>query len=242
MFIKIVMVLLAFFAAVDCLRRREDAFWFFIIICLPIIGPIIYFAYTRDWTGTFSESEWHRLLYTSGGPSLSRLKERAKTRDTPDAWQEYGSALAAAGKNSAAIEALELILKREGLNTQSEVRFQLAVVYKRIKRLRDALDQLRLILSSEPGFRYGEVQIELADCLQLQNDDQAAEEIYLKVINKYQSAQASYQYGILLKKMGQQEKALEQMQDVIKAGKKSGATEQDQEFAVLAEKFLKKCK
>ncbi|KPL12902.1 hypothetical protein AMJ85_00910 [candidate division BRC1 bacterium SM23_51] len=234
----VVSVVLVVWAISDCVRRRHHPFWIVIIVLFwYLVGPLLYFAWTRNWIGQFTHAS-EAARARSGGP---RVAWDSAGEGTPAALQKRGAQLLRRGRYKEAIEVLEGLLEREGPTTPLEVRYDIALAYKALERYRDARDQLSLVVGQDPKFRTGRAFLDLADCHFQMDDEQQAMNLFQQLLRVIRFPEARYKYGILLDRAGKAAAAAEQMRLLI--GELDTAPEfhrhNNRRFARLAKKYLR---
>ena len=241
MLIKLVFlagIVLTTLAVSDCLKRRENISWLFIILFFwwGGIGPLIYFAYTRNWVHTLPSAG------ASRGRSYSSAKARAQHEDTPQAWREFGISAFRKGCLDEAILALERVISSEGLATPLDARYYLGLAYKKNERYKDAIVQLGLIARENPKYRSGEALSELAECLAEQGDTDKALEAFERLMEVSSLPRGRYQYGVLLDRSGRHKDAVEQMQRIVREQMSAPdhVRKQNRKYVRLAQNFLTK--
>ncbi len=235
-FHQILYIILVVWALTDCLRRRENGFWILVIVIIPFLGPLLYFAWTRNWLGRALQGAASRRAGAEG----SDFEPVAE--DSPAALQRKGAALVRRGRFSEAIKTLEKLLEREGPAAPHEVRYHIAIAYKEAGRYRDARDQLRLIVLHDPKFLRGAAMLELADCLEQLKDDEGARKVYEQLLQMIRLPEGRYRYGMLLDRTGHTHRAVEEMQRLVSDFEQSPDhhRKENRHFFNLAKEFLKR--
>ena len=208
----IVCILWVIVSIQDCLRRREHPFWIVILVVFwPGVGPLLYWAWTRDWIGRLS-----RAAAAGGGTRRGRAAVwDVVGADTPAALQQRGATLVRRGRHAEAVEVLEDLLSREGPRAPQEVRYDIAMAYKALGRYRDARDQLSLIVGEAPRYRVGQAVLELVDChIQMDGEDRARS-LMEQLLRIVRFPEARYKYAILLDGAGEKSAAVEQMNLIL---------------------------
>jgi hypothetical protein len=203
-------ILLVVWTVADCIRRREHGFWIVLVILLPFVGPLMYWAFTRDWVG--------KLTLASQGGSWGGKRARVYEvtgEDTPAALQKKGGQLLREGRHEEAVEVLEEALGREGPHAPLDLRYKIALGYKALGRFRDASDQLSLVVGDDPKYRAGQAFLELADTHQQMGDHGRARKLFDQLIRTIRFPEARYRYGLLLDQTGDQTAASEQMRQLL---------------------------
>jgi len=234
-YLEILWIILFVWAISDCLQRRESGFWIFIIVIFPILGALLYFAWTRNWLGRIS---WAMAVGRAGMDCDADVVGEG----TPAALQRKGSALARRGRPREAIAVFEKLLEREGPAVPPEARFEIAMTYKALGRYRDARDQLSLVIGADPKFRAGQAFLELADCHCQMNDEPRALTLLEQSLRIIRSPEARYKYGILLDHAGRTDEAVEQMKLLFEEMDSAPEFHRKnyQRYAKLAREYLQK--
>jgi len=227
-------VILVVWAIADCLKRRENFFWIFIIVIFEMLGALLYFAWTRNWLGRIS---WATVSHRSGTDYAGDVVGEG----TPAALQRQGAALARRGRYDEAVEVFERLLEREGPAVPPDARFEIAMTYKAVGRHRDGRDQLSLILGDDPKFRAGEAFLELVDCYIQMKDEAQALKLLEQMLRIIRVPEARYNYGILLDRAGRKNEAAEQMRLLLEeiGSAPEFHRRNNRRFAKLARQFLK---
>ncbi|MCX8037046.1 MAG: tetratricopeptide repeat protein [Candidatus Sumerlaeia bacterium] len=236
-FHQILYILLVVWAITDCLRRRENGFWILVIVIIPFLGPLLYFAWTRNWLGRAVQRTAIPRGAAAEGGYFDPVAE-----GSPAALQRKGAELVRRGRFSEAIKTLEKLLEREGPAAPPDVRYNIAIAYKEVGRYRDARDQLRLIVMENPKFFRGAAMLELADCLEQLKDDEAARKVYEQLLQMIRLPEGRYRYGMLLDRTGHTHRAVEEMQRLIRDFEESPEhhRKENRHFFNLAKEFLKR--
>jgi len=145
------------------------------------------------------------------------------------------------GRHDEAVAVFEKLLEHEGPAVPSDARFDIALAYKSLGRWRDALDQLGLIVGTNPMFRSGEALLEFADCHEQLHDDRQARMAYEQLLKTSSLPEARYRYGILLDRSGEKAAAAEQMRLLLAELDQSPDfyRHQKRHFAKMAKRFLR---
>jgi hypothetical protein len=223
----------------DCVRRREHNFWIVIVLLFPGIGPLLYWAWTRDWIGKLTMAGERRRA--TRGPS-PRVVWDVAGADTPAALQKKGALLVERGEYEAAVHVLEDLLAREGPSAPNEVHYNVALAYKALGRFRDARDQLSLVVGDDPKYRTGQAFLELADCHFQMGDEARARDLFRQLLNVVRFPEARYKYGILLDRAGNRDEAVEQMRLLLNELDEAPAFHKrnNRRFRKLAKQYLKR--
>jgi len=207
-YLPVLHVILAVWAITDCVHRRENQFWVFVVLVFPIFGPLLYFAWTRNWLG---RALWAMATGRAGRDCDAEIVGEG----SPAALQKRGSALVRRGHYKEALESFEKLLEREGPAVPVDARFEIAMAYKAVGRHRDARDQLSMIVGENPKFRTGQAFLELADCYSETQDDAQALTLLEQLLRVVRFPEARYKYAILLDRMGRTDEAAEQMKQML---------------------------
>jgi tetratricopeptide (TPR) repeat protein len=203
-YLPVIEVILVIWAISDCLQRRQSRAWIFVVLVFPIVGAVLYFAWTRNWFGRIS---WAMATGWSGGGDGTDVVGEG----TPAELQKKGAALVRRGRHDEAVEVLEELLAREGPTVPSEARYDIAMAYKTLGRYRDARDQLSLIVGDDAKFHAGQAFLELADCHYQMKDQEQALKLFEQLLRIVRFPEARYKYGILLDQADRVNEAAEQM-------------------------------
>ena len=236
-YLPIIEVILVIWAISDCIQRRRSYAWIFVVLVFPIVGALLYFAWTRNWLGRMS---WATAIGRSGAGDADDVTGEG----SPAAFQKMGIALARKERYHEAIQVFEQLLAHEGPAVPAEARFEIAMAYKAVGRYRDARDQLSLIVGDDPKFHVGEGLLELADCHQQMKDEAQALTLLEQLLRLVRFPEARYKYGVLLDHAGRTDEAAEQMKLLL--GELDSAPEfhrqNNKRYAKLAKEYLAKRK
>ncbi|MFC1601391.1 tetratricopeptide repeat protein [Candidatus Sumerlaeota bacterium] len=227
-------------AVVDCLKRRSDLGWLFIVLVFWFwVGPLIYFAYTRDWLG-----KWAALAAGQAGGSGrgAAFGPRRSATIAGDELLERGLRAAKRGRDRQAIKLLEQLVADEGLASPLEARYHLGLAYKRAGRNAEAVVQLSLLAREAPEHDDGQALLELADAYVLNEETDKALLAYARLCELSRLPQGRYNYAILLAQHGQQDEAATQLERLLEDAEDNPRRYQgaDKKFIRLAQDFLRK--
>jgi hypothetical protein len=236
-YLPIIDLILVIWAIGDCVQKRHSYAWIFVVIVFPIFGPLLYFAFTRNWFGQIS---WAMV---TGRPRAGD-NEDVVGEGTPAALQKMGIVLARRERYNEAIGVFEQLLAHEGPSVPPEARFEIAMAYKAVGRYRDARDQLSLILGDDPKFHVGEGMLELADCYDQMKDEAQALRLLEQLLRLVRFPEARYKYGLLLDRAGRAAEAAEQMSLLLNEldSAPDFHRKNNKRYAKLAKEFLQKKK
>jgi hypothetical protein len=208
--ISLFIVVLQIYFCVHAYRHGKDWLWILFIILVPVIGCAVYF-----FTQIFPELVQNRKLKRAGVSLINTLDPQREIRHLQDKLEMSDSienrlaladACLAAGQASAAIALYEKSLT--GIHQDDpDIMLKLAQANfenREYSRVRELLEK---ILSDNPQHKTYDTHLLYAKVLEaLDQQEQAAKE-YEILTNGYPGEEARVRYGLLLKKMGQEERA-----------------------------------
>jgi hypothetical protein len=191
-------------------RRRPEGYWFFVIIFLGPLGALVYFFLEvlpdlRVKPPAIARFERRRrrqwLEHMAGeAPSLETL-------------QELGEIYAAEGEHARAVEFFTRALKRDPeLREALYGRGKSLVAMGEIHR---AIADLEPVARAEPNYDFYGASLTLAESYERAGRDDAARGAYEDILGRTTVSRAYYNYGLLLAKHGETEKAREMMRQIL---------------------------
>lgn len=148
--IKILHIALATVAIVHCLFKKEQPFWFFVILFIPVLGPLIYLFYQ----------------YTTLEPLnnlLKTFKKGAQNQQEPPIDLNIIQTQFNNQQYSSIIVILDKAADKKGPKLDQDLRYFLARSYFESKQYRNALDQFRLLYNIDNFAQKNEVIYHLAE-------------------------------------------------------------------------------
>lgn len=208
--ISLFIVILQIYFCVHAYRHGKDWLWILFIILVPVIGCAVYF-----FTQIFPELVQNRKLKRAGASLINtlhpqreirQLQDRLEISDSIENRLALADAYLAAGQASTAIALYEKSLT--GIHQDDpDIMLKLAQANFENKGNAKAKGLLEKILSDNPQHKTYDTRLIYAKILEaLDQQEQAAKE-YEIFTNGYPGEEARVRYGLLLKKMGQEERA-----------------------------------
>jgi hypothetical protein len=133
---------------VDAYRRGAETFWYYVIIFVPLLGPLAYFFAVK--LSDFSPSSWRDWTLWQRRPSLQELRYRAEQTPTLANNLALGERLVERKEYDAAAAYLERVLAREP--DLATALYPLAVCRRTQNRLDDAVALLERILARDKAW------------------------------------------------------------------------------------------
>jgi hypothetical protein len=208
--ISLFIIILQIYFCVHAYRHGKEWLWILFIILVPVIGCAVYF-----FTQIFPDLTQSRKVKRAGVSLINtldpqreirRLQDKLEISDSIENRLALADAYLAAGQASNAIPLYEKCLA--GIH-QDDPDIMLKLAYASFEN-RDnpkAKEILEKILSDYPQHKTYDTHLLYAKVLEaLDQPEQAAKE-YEVLTNGYPGEEARVRYGLLLKKMGQEERA-----------------------------------
>jgi len=215
----IVSIAITVIAAVHLLKTGRDMRWLFLIILLPYAGPLIYF---------FIEV----LPSLQQNPSARRVLRRARDKVDPNRGVREGSLDYERSQNIGTASRLAEELTKaerfdEAIRVCQEARtglfeddpkilLSLANAQFGAKLHGDAIATLDYLRDKNPGFRSADGHLIYARALEGSGATERALEEYAALSRYYPGAEARVRQGLLYKKLGRTDSAVEILAGVLK--------------------------
>lgn len=197
---------------VHCLRTEPDRqFWFWLIIVVQGIGPLLYFVLRYLPAVDYRGPEILRRFVR--GREVERLKTAAIQIGNPHQFTRWADALRDVGQLDAAASAYGRALAKDPRDLQAL--WGAAQVATAQHRYADARDLCRQILEKDPQYKFGDVSLELGKCLVELGDQPAAAEHLDKHVRRWRHPEALFLLAQLRCNEGQIQSAREILQAML---------------------------
>jgi len=201
---------------IHCLRKGNQNKWIWIIVCVPVIGALIY-IFTEMVNGRQLNDVTSGMgsVFNPGG-SIRKLEEQLRFTDTFHNRVALADAYLAAGQTNDAIALYEQSLT--GVFTENEhVLKQLIIAYANVGRFADILPLARKMYSS-PQFAKSKAHIIYAIALEKTGNNEQAEKEFKTMNGRFAYFEARYQYALFLLRSGRAQEAKEVLDAMIYEG------------------------
>jgi len=201
---------------IHCLRKGNQNKWIWIIVCLPVIGALIYF-FSEILTG----NEINNVTSGMGsvlnpGGNIKKLEAQLRFTDTFHNRIALADAYLAKGYTENAIDLYETSLT--GVFTENEhVIKQLIIAYANVGRYADILPLAKKMYNS-PQFIRSRVHMLYAQALEHTGNNEQAEKEFKTMNSRFANFEARYQYALFLLRSGQEEKAKQLLDTLVYEG------------------------
>ncbi len=194
-------------------RRRPEGYWFFVIVFLGPVGALVYFVMEvapdlrmkPPWLARMERRRRRRWLEHLTGEAPSQ-----------EALQELGEIYAAEKEHARAVELFTRALKRDPESREAlHGRGKSLVELGEIER---AIADLEPVARAEPKYHFYDAYLTLAECYERAGREAEARAAYEDILGRTSVSRAYYNYGRLLDRLGEREKAREMMRQIL--GKK----------------------
>ncbi len=219
--------------------KRADIYWFFIILFIPFVGPLIYFV-----SNVLPDFRRGNLSGALEGlkPAGMRVRDLEKQLEEVDTAQNRIQ-LAMAYREAGELEKAEGMLEkaRQGVfKNDPHVMFDLADVLFRRGQIEQSVALLRELLPNAPEELRSKTRLLLARQLEATNLVEA-ESLYRTALSGAQGEEAKYRLASFLQRQGQRDEALQLAKDIERNGRRaSGAYRvQEREWLDGAGKILR---
>lgn len=195
---------------IDAIRRQEW-FWVFIMMVFPGFGTFWYFMSIYRNSGSVT-----RGFELPGAHSRRRIKElKAQIHhlDKPHHHLQLGDIYFQQGKLDLAEKHYRASLERDGADR--DARSHLGQCLLRKKKPAEARPLLEGVVTEDPKHEYGYTMMALAETYMAENHNDAAIQIWERVLANYSYSRARVQLAELYLAKGEKEKAREQITEVI---------------------------
>lgn len=195
-----------------CVRTEPDRFfWLWLMIIVPGIGPMVYFAIrylpTADYRGPSILRRWTR------GRELTRLETAAIQIGNPHQFIQWGDALRDVGQLDQAATAYERALKKEPQNLQAL--WGAAQVAAAQNRHSDVCEWTRRILDKDPQYKFGDVSLAYGKSMLEQGDVAAATAHFEQHVRRWRHPEGIYLLASLHARQGNVPLAREHLQALL---------------------------
>lgn len=208
--ISLFIIILQIYFCVHAWRHGKDWLWILFIILVPVIGCAVYF-FTQIFPELVQNRNFKRTgvsLINSLDPQreIRRLQEELEISDSIENRLALADAYLAAGQTGNAIPLYEKCLT--GIHQDDpDIMLKLAQANFENRENFRAKELLEKILSVNPQHKTYDTHLLYAKVLEaLDQPEQAAKE-YEILTNGYPGEEARVRYGLLLQKLGQEERA-----------------------------------
>jgi hypothetical protein len=236
----IITLVLQAICVIHCIRNRNQNYWIWLIIFLPLIGCIAYF-FTEIFTNReirSVSSGFGEMISPSG--SVKKLEQNLKFSDTFNNRILLADAYLAAGQTSKSIPLYEGSLT--GAFEENEYAItQLMTAYYNEKRFTDVINMAPKVYN-KPQFRGSKTHILYAMSLAYSGKDDLAEKEFLGLKARFSNFQARYNYAIFLQMNNRNDEARQLLSEIADEIPQLSKIEKrhNREWINLSKEMLKK--
>jgi len=218
MWVAILSILIQVLLVVHCIKTGRNTIWIWVLVLLPMAGPIAYIAVELlpEFFGSRTAKRTARNMKKMLDPQadLRRYENEARVGGNVASMQRYAEELVRQGRHDEAIEQFRKALT--GLY-EHDPNLMLGVARAQFGKgdapaARQTLDEL---IQFNPDFRSPEGHLLYARALETEGNASKALEEYKVLANGYPGAEAAVRYAQLLKAQGQGEESRKVAQDVL---------------------------
>ena len=191
-------------------RRRPEGYWFFVIIFLGPLGALVYFVMEvvpdlrvkPPWIARMERRRRRQWLEHLAGesPAIETL-------------QELGENCAVEGEHARAVEMFTRVLKRDP--ESREALYGRAKSLAALSEFDRAIADLEPVVRAEPNYHFYDAGLTLAECYERAGRDVDARGVYENILGRTTVSRAYYNYGLLLSRHGEPNRAREMMQQIL---------------------------
>ena len=196
--------------AVDCVKRREERYWLWIIFIFFPLGSVVYFfVFKIQDFGNF----YRVNLGVMDSREIRKLENRLMVSDLTQVRIDLAHLYFKKKNWTQAEEHYKKVLERD--ETMLTARYKLAVCMAHQHQYKDAIENLKMVLEKDPKLDFGNAALTLAKCYEALGDDDKATLEYDNVMKNYSYGEARYRCGMLYDKKGNKEEAVKLMKEII---------------------------
>jgi len=204
-------------ALVHYFKTRPDGYWFWVIIFIPTIGPLAYFAVNvvlplfGAGGGTV---EGKVALTLAERRRLRELEHKIEENALPYDYAQLGELLYRRRNYAKA----EPFLRRAASLIRDEVepRYWLALTLEQLSKPDEAADLLGPIVENEPRYKFGEAALAYARALEKAGRLDQALAAYDRVLRQSTFTEGRVRCGLLLAARGQTDRARQLLEQAVR--------------------------
>jgi hypothetical protein len=218
MWIGILSIAIQVLLVVHCIKTGRNTIWIWVLVLLPIAGPIAYIAVELlpELLGGRTATRAGRSLKKVLDPhaDLRRYENEAKVGGNVASFQRYGEELTRQGRYDEAIEQYRRALT--GLY-EHDPNLMLGIAFAQFGKgdasaARETLDEL---IRLNPDFRSPQGHLLYARALEAEGNADKALEEYKVLAHSFPGAEGAARYAQLLMTQGQKDEARKVAQEII---------------------------
>lgn len=225
-------IIIQFCFAFHALKTGRPYWWLFVIMAFPVMGCIIYY-----FVEVFPGSREHRSAHKATRKIAKTLQPDADLKRRMEELEVCGSvenkmALAEEcihQKMHAEAEKLYESCLSVAFEADGAILYGLARAAIENRNWSKASEAIARLKSAAPKTRPNDVKLLEARLLEGQGHTDAALLAYRELIPVYVGLEARYRYASLLSRLGQQESAMQMLNDLIKYAKRSVSLVDDEQ-------------
>ncbi len=209
--------LLTVAALIHYFKTRPDGYWFFIIIFLPSIGPLVYFAVNLvlPMFGVGGGLVGDQVALTlAERKRLRELEHKVEDSPLPYDYAQLGELLY---RRRDFVRAEPLLRQAVALiRDEVEPRYWLALTLEKNGKPEEAAALLQPIVEREPRYKFGEAYLAYARVLESAGRAEQALAAYDRVLRQSTFTEARVRYGLLLAARGQNDAARQHLEQAVR--------------------------
>lgn len=206
----LVFVVFQIWMIVDAIRRQEWL-WLVFILAFPPFSTLWYFFSVYRASG--STTRGFELPGAHSRRRVKELKAQIHHLDKPHHHLQLGDIYFQQGKLDLAERHYRASLERDG--TDRDARSHLGQCLLRKKKPVEARPLLEAVVKEDPKHEYGYTMMALAETCMAEGQNDAAIQIWERVLGNYSYSRARVQLAELYLAKGEKEKAREQVREVV---------------------------
>lgn len=204
--------------AVHCIKTGRNFIWIYVIVLLPVVGPLVYIAFelVPELLRSRATKRTVQGVKKALDPEadLRRYESQARLTGNVDSLQRYADELMRLGRSAEAIPVYRQALT--GLYAHDpNLMLGLARAQFHAGQAPDARATLDELIARNPGFRSPEGHLLYARALEAEGDTARALEEYRVLAGYFAGAEAAVRYARLLAATGDREAARAQLRDLL---------------------------
>jgi hypothetical protein len=211
-FVSLLMTGLTIWMLIECLRSDpEKQMWWWIILFLPGIGPLVYFFVRWLPTHNVPAPRWVRGMRR--GAEIRRLESSARQIGNAYHFVHLGDALRETGQFDRASDAYVRALEKEPANLAAL--WGAALIDMHFKDYESARERLDKILQIDPQYKFGDVSLLYAkSLLNLDRTDEATAHLQ-KHVRRWRHPEGLYLLAWLDSQNGRIQEARDSLQAML---------------------------
>ncbi len=210
-------MLLTATALIHYFKTRPDAYWFYVIIFLPTIGPLAYFVVNLVlplFGAGGGLVEGRVALTLAERRRLRELRHKLEENPLPYDYAQLGELLF---RRRDYFQAEPLLRQAAALiRDEVEPRYWLALTLEQVGKPQEAAELLRPIIERDPRYKFNEAALAYARVLEKAGRLDDALAAYDRVLHQSTLTEARVRCGLLLAAKGQTDQARQLLEQAVR--------------------------